>query len=57
MRAFAAAGGAVLFYSTDVPELVNVCDRVSVMYRGRNVAELDGDRLTEENVMRRMLAS
>ncbi|CAB3765659.1 sugar ABC transporter ATP-binding protein [Paraburkholderia solisilvae] len=57
MRAFAAAGGAVLFYSTDVPELVNVCDRVSVMYRGRNVAELDGDRLTEENVMRGMLAS
>ncbi|GAB2884272.1 sugar ABC transporter ATP-binding protein [Paraburkholderia jirisanensis] len=57
MRAFAAAGGAVLFYSTDVPELVNVCDRVSVMYRGRNVAELEGDTLNEENVMRRMLAS
>jgi ribose transport system ATP-binding protein len=57
MRAFAAAGGAVLFYSTDVPELVNVCDRVSVVYRGHNVAELAGDTLTEENVMRRMLAS
>ena len=57
MRAFAAAGGAVLFYSTDVPELVNVCDRVSVMYRGRNVAELADSTLTEENVMRRMLAS
>ncbi|WP_144112666.1 sugar ABC transporter ATP-binding protein [Paraburkholderia sp. BCC1886] len=57
MRAFAAAGGAVLFYSTDVPELVNVCDRVTVVYRGRNVAELDGDALTEENVMRKMLAS
>jgi ribose transport system ATP-binding protein len=57
MRAFAAAGGSVLFYSTDVPELVNVCDRVSVMYRGRNVAELEGDALTEEEVMRKMLAS
>jgi ribose transport system ATP-binding protein len=57
MRAFAAAGGAVLFYSTDVPELVNVCDRVSVVYRGRNVAELAGDALTEENVMRKMLSS
>jgi ribose transport system ATP-binding protein len=57
MRAFAAAGGSVLFYSTDVPELVNVCDRVSVVYRGRNVAELEGDALTEENVMRKMLAS
>ncbi|MEZ2353498.1 sugar ABC transporter ATP-binding protein [Caballeronia sp. RCC_10] len=57
MRAFAAAGGAVLFYSTDVPELVNVCDRVSVMYRGRNVGELEGDALTEESVMRKMLSS
>ncbi|SAL54031.1 sugar ABC transporter ATP-binding protein [Caballeronia humi] len=57
MRAFAAAGGSVLFYSTDVPELVNVCDRVSVVYRGRNVAELKGDALNEENVMRKMLSS
>ncbi|WP_250529608.1 sugar ABC transporter ATP-binding protein [Caballeronia sp. ATUFL_F1_KS4A] len=57
MRAFAAAGGSVLFYSTDVPELVNVCDRVSVMYRGRNAGELSGDALTEENVMRKMLSS
>ena len=57
MRAFAAAGGSVLFYSTDVPELVNVCDRVSVVYRGRNVAELAGEALTEENVMRKMLSS
>ncbi|MDR5817543.1 MULTISPECIES: sugar ABC transporter ATP-binding protein [unclassified Caballeronia] len=57
MRAFAAAGGAVLFYSTDVPELVNVCDCVSVMYRGRNAGELSGEALTEENVMRKMLSS
>jgi ribose transport system ATP-binding protein len=40
-----------------VPELVNVCDRVSVMYRGRNAGELSGDALTEENVMRKMLSS
>jgi len=57
MREFAKAGGAVLFYSTDVPELVNVCDRVSVVYRGHNVGELSGEELTEENVMRKMLAS
>ncbi|MGF6958624.1 sugar ABC transporter ATP-binding protein [Paraburkholderia youngii] len=57
MREFAAAGGAVLFYSTDVPELVNVCDRVTVMYRGRNVGQLCNEALTEENVMRKMLSS
>lgn len=44
MRAFAAAGGSVLFYSTDVPELVNVCDRVSVMYRGAMSASFPATR-------------
>ncbi|GJH14545.1 sugar ABC transporter ATP-binding protein [Caballeronia novacaledonica] len=57
MREFAASGGAVLFYSTDVPELVNVCDRVTVMYRGRNVGEFVDEEITEEAVMRKMLSS
>ncbi len=43
MRDYAAAGGAVLFYSTEITELVNLCDRVLVMYGGEIVDELDGD--------------
>ena len=55
IREFAKAGGTVLFHSTDVPELVNLCDEVKVIYRGREVAALSDDRLTENNIMRAAL--
>jgi ribose transport system ATP-binding protein len=55
MRAYADAGGAVLFYSTDVPELVNLCEEVMVLYRGRDVARLSGNALSEDAVMRAAL--
>jgi ribose transport system ATP-binding protein len=55
MRAFADAGGAVLFYSTEIAELVNLCDRVLVMYGGRIVSELAGEAIEEEAIMRSAL--
>ena len=55
IRAYASAGGAVLFYSTDVSELVNLCDEVKVVYRGRVAATLSGDALSESAVMRAAL--
>ena len=42
VREFAEAGGAVLYYSTDIPELVNLCDEVAVIYRGR-IADMLAD--------------
>jgi len=52
VREFVQAGGAVLFYSTEVPELVHLCDRVSVIYRGELVDELEGEAITEDAIMR-----
>jgi len=52
MRTFASAGGAILFYSTDIPELVNLCDRILVVYDGSVVATLAGDEISEEQIMR-----
>jgi ribose transport system ATP-binding protein len=52
MRAFATAGGAILFYSTDLPELVNLCDSIIVLYRGSVVATLTGNEISEERIMR-----
>ena len=54
-RQFAEAGGAVLFYSTEVPELVNLCDRVLALYRGRVAGELTGAAITDEAIMRLVL--
>jgi len=55
MRSFADAGGAILFHSTEIPEIVNMCDRVLVMYEGRMVAELAGAAIEEEAIMRAAL--
>ncbi|PWK55781.1 monosaccharide ABC transporter ATP-binding protein (CUT2 family) [Silicimonas algicola] len=51
MRQLADAGKAIVLYSTDYDELIGCCDRVSILYDGRVVAELDGERLTEENIV------
>lgn len=51
VRDFAARGGAVIFLSTDVEELVNVCDRVMVMHDGRIGATLAGDELTPDRII------
>lgn len=56
MREFAAAGGSVLLYSTEIMELVNLCDRVLVMYAGAVVEELAGEAIEEERIMRAALA-
>ncbi len=51
MRELADAGKAILFYSSDYDELIGCCDRVSILYDGRVVAELEGDDLTEEKIV------
>jgi ribose transport system ATP-binding protein len=51
VRRYADAGGAVLFYSTDIPELVNLCDQVMVIYRGCIVARLGPADLSEQAIM------
>jgi ribose transport system ATP-binding protein len=54
-RDFAAKGHAVLVYSTEIPELVGLCDRVCALYGGQIVAEHAADELTENSVMRSIL--
>jgi ribose transport system ATP-binding protein len=51
IRRYADAGGAVLFYSTEIPELVNLCDQVMVIYRGRIVETLAAGALSESAIM------
>lgn len=52
LRHLTGKGASVLFYSTDVDELINMSDRVLVMRLGHIEAELSGETLTEENVIR-----
>ena len=57
IRALAKGGAAILYYTTEIPELVSICDRVLVMYRGRMVKELIGDEITEQAIMGYALGS
>ncbi len=55
MREFVEAGGAILFHSTELNELVNMCDSVLTLYKGSVVDQVSADRLSEESLMRGML--
>ncbi|MFO1497925.1 MAG: ATP-binding cassette domain-containing protein [Verrucomicrobiota bacterium] len=48
----AGAGKAVLLISSDLPEVLGMSDRVLVMHRGRLAAQLEGEYLTQEDVIR-----
>ncbi|HEY1328500.1 MAG TPA: sugar ABC transporter ATP-binding protein [Casimicrobiaceae bacterium] len=47
LRELARGGAAILFYTTDVDELVGCCDRVLVMVEGAVRRELAGGQITE----------
>jgi ribose transport system ATP-binding protein len=55
MREFADAGGAVLYYSTDLDEVVNLCNRAIVFYRGRIAAELERSELSSQRLLTAVL--
>ena len=51
IRAFAAAGGAVLLVSSDLPEVLAMGDRILVMREGRQMAVLDSAEANQERIM------
>ena len=54
-REVAADGAVVVIASSDDAELCDTCDRVLVMRSGEVVAEVEGDRLTPEELARLQL--
>ncbi len=48
LRDLAREGMAIVLQSTDYEELIHLCERVYVFYRGRVARELSGDRLTAD---------
>ena len=52
MNDLAAKGMAIVMVSSDLPEIINMCDRVCVMRAGRLVAELPREQITQENIMK-----
>lgn len=51
LTAFAAQGAAVVVASSDATELRHLADRVMVLARGREVAQLTGEDVTEQAIV------
>jgi len=47
----AASGRIVIYTSSDLEEMADICDRVVVLFQGRGVGELAGDDLSEHRLL------
>lgn len=51
MNDLVSQGKGILMISSDLPELLGMCDRVYVMYQGTTQGEVKGNNLNEEDFM------
>lgn len=51
MNRLTAEGCSILMVSSELPEIIGMCDRVAVMMEGEITAILDRDELTQEKIM------
>jgi ABC-type sugar transport system ATPase subunit len=51
MAELVARGKSIIMVSSEMPELISLCDRVLVIKKGELSAVLSGDRITEENIL------
>ncbi len=51
LREFASAGTGVIMISSDLPELIGMCDRIIVMHRGKIMGQLPRRDFSEERIM------
>lgn len=52
MNVFKSQGMSVLMISSEIPELLGMCDRIMVMHEGRISGILERSGLTQESIMR-----
>jgi putative multiple sugar transport system ATP-binding protein len=51
MKELAEQGRGILMISSEMPELLGMCDRIYVMNEGRIVGELTRDEASQEKIM------
>mgnify|MGYP001367383943 CR=1 FL=1 len=51
LRELAEQGAAILFVSSEFPEIINLADRILVMYAGRIQGEVHAGQATEQNLL------
>jgi ABC-type sugar transport system ATPase subunit len=51
LRDFAASGVGVIMISSDLPELIGMCDRILVMHQGRITGEVMREDFSEALIL------
>jgi ABC-type sugar transport system ATPase subunit len=51
LREFSAKGKGIIMISSDLPELIGMCDRILVMHHGRLKGEVTRDKFSEELIL------
>ena len=51
MKELTAQGVSIIMISSELPEVLGLCDRVAVFYQGRIAAELEGEHLSSQSIM------
>ena len=57
MNDMVAQGKAVVMISSEMPELLGMCDRIYVMNEGKIVAEFRAEEATQEKILAAILKS
>ncbi|SDF43939.1 sugar ABC transporter ATP-binding protein [Marvinbryantia formatexigens] len=57
MDEFVRKNGGILMISSDLPEIIGMCDRVYIMYEGKIVRELQREELSDKNIAGYMLGA
>lgn len=52
----AGEGKAIVMISSELPEIIGMCDRVVVMHEGRVTGVLEGNEMTQDIIMRHAIA-
>ncbi|MEQ8392519.1 MAG: sugar ABC transporter ATP-binding protein [Thalassospira sp.] len=52
LRNLAAEGVGVLVISSEMPELIGLCDRILVLHEGRIAGQVEDENMTEEEIMK-----
>jgi ABC-type sugar transport system ATPase subunit len=51
LREFASLGAGIIMISSDLPELIGMCDRILVMHHGRITGEVLREEFSEELIL------
>jgi ribose transport system ATP-binding protein len=57
LREYAGKGNGVIVVSSEMPELIGLCDRILVLHEGRLAGEVSGETATEQRLIRLAMGS